>query len=318
MKKKSSFKTPALIVLFALIAPLPFAAGCGGGQNPAVNPLTAPRQPGPPAGGPYTHRVMSATSGNGLDWTYDDRTLIEHASVPSAIVTPAGNLRVYYVDAGQVPETTNCAESTDGGKTFRVLGLSIENRPGEKALDPSIVLLPDGRYRLYYFGVTGSPSQAGEHSIYSAISDDGVRFVQEREAFKYPGLVDPDVFWTGSDWMMYVFSLDAGGTITARSADGRSFEYAGPLSLKGWGTVAPVALGDGRFRLYAFDQPAGTTVASFLSSDCVTWTREEGTRLSAPEGFQITDPFVVRLADGSWKMIFKVQQDMTGRAGPTP
>ncbi|MBU1672694.1 MAG: exo-alpha-sialidase, partial [Actinobacteria bacterium] len=291
------------------------AAPPGGPQ--AAPSSSSPVQPGAMQGGPYTHRVMSASSPDGLTWTPDGRTLLEHASVPCAVVTPSGALRAYYVDAGQVPETANCAESTDGGATFRVLGLTIEGLPTEKAVDPSIVILPDGRYRLYYFGVSGSPAQAGEHSIYSAVSEDGVHFVQEKEVFRYPGLVDPDVFWTGSDWMMYVFSIGK-ETIVARSADGLSFEYTGPLSLQRWGTTAPVSLGDGRFRLYAFDQPASTTVASFLSTDCINWTREEGTRLSAPQGFQVTDPFVVRMPDGTWKMVFKMQQPNAGQPAPPP
>ncbi|MFH1149033.1 MAG: exo-alpha-sialidase [Actinomycetota bacterium] len=320
----------ALLALGVLLAVLAIAAYVSGHRNPAmpgVPPassapagMEAYAPPAPQAavmqGGPYAHRVMSASSPDGLTWTPDGSTLLEHASVPCAVVTPAGNLRIYYVDASVVPETANCAESNDGGKTFQALGLTIEGLPTEKAVDPSIVLLPDGRYRLYYFGVTGSPAMAGDHSIYSAISDDGIHFTQEKDVFRYAGLVDPDVFWTGTDWMMYVFSIGQ-GTITARSADGLSFEYAGPLSLQKWGTVAPVSLGDGRFRLFAFDQPASTMVGSFVSGDLQTWTQEEGTRLSAPDGYQITDPFVVRMPDGSWKMVFKAQPPQSGMPPPT-
>lgn len=262
-----------------------------------------------PDGGPYQHQVLSASSPDGLNWTFDGRVLLEHASVPAAIVTPDGALRIYYVDASQMPENVNCAESRDGGQTFRVLGCTIAGRAGVKAVDPSIALLPDGRYRLYYYASQQDPGASGLHAIHSAISSDGVGFAEEGEAFSYPGLVDPDVFWTGEEWLMYVFSLDAHATLIASSRDGLSFQYVGPLPLKDWGTTAPVRLDDGQFRLYAFDQPRGQTVASFLSHDGFTWSQEDGVRLTAPAGQQITDPFVVRLPDGSWKMILKTSRD---------
>ena len=120
----------------------------------------APLAPPPASGeGPYYHQVFSATSRDGLNWTPDNRALIDHASVPAALVTPDGKIRLYYVDASRVgpgqPENMNCAESSDGGATFQVLNCTIANRAGDKAVDPGVVILPDGRYRMYYYAVTG-------------------------------------------------------------------------------------------------------------------------------------------------------------------
>jgi hypothetical protein len=243
--------------------------------------------------------------------------LIDHASVPAAIVTPEGKIRLYYVDASKIPENVNCAESSDGGVTFIVLNCVIANRSGDKAVDPSIVRLPDGRYRLYYYAVTGRIDAMSAHAIYSAISSDGVRFTQERQVFEYTGVVDPDVFWTGKEWLMYVFASKENETIIARSGDGLNFEYVGPLNPRSWGTTAPVKLNNGRFRLYAFKQPEMNSIGSFISSDALTWTQETGTRLSAPTDKRITDPFVVRLPSGVWKMFFKVEPMLAPRA-PLP
>jgi len=272
----------------------------------ALGPLLAlSHVTGAQDGGPYFHQVMSASSADGLRFVHDGQVLLEHASVPAALVLEDGRIRLYYVDASERPENVNCAESTDGGRSFRVLGCTIANRSGVKAVDPSILRLPDGRFRLYYYAPEQqNPDAPGVHAIAIADSDDGVRFTERAAAFRYPGLVDPDVFWSGREWLMFVMSLDQ-GTLMARSTDGLGFDYAGPLPLERWGTTAPVALGDGRLRLYAFDQPDAREVRSFLSHDGLAWSAEPGVRLAAEDGYQLTDPYVVRLADGSWKMFYK-------------
>lgn len=48
-------------------------------------PPTPPRGVAQPMGGPYTHRVLSATSQDGLRWTRDEGVRMEHASVPCAV-----------------------------------------------------------------------------------------------------------------------------------------------------------------------------------------------------------------------------------------
>lgn len=292
---------PLILPALCLLAII--CCGCKNAEDLATTPRLQPPQPT----GPYLHKIYSASSTDGLNWSFDNRLLLDHASVPAAIVTPEGKIRIYYVDASQTPENTNCAESSDGGMNFTVLGCTIANRANDKALDPSIVLLPDGRYRLYYYASKQNPNTQDRHSIYSAISTDGIHFTQEQEVFSREGLVDPDVFAVGSEWLMYVFSLKEGATIIARSRDGLNFAYVGPLSLQGWGTTAPVKRDDGRWRLYAFYQRGNQTVASFVSDDALNWTQEAGTRLIAPAGHEITDPFVVRLPDKTWKMFMKLQ-----------
>ena len=276
--------------LFALLAGL------------VVTGVAAAQTPTPPPAGPYVHRVETATSADGLTWARDGKTVLEHASVPDAVLTASGAVRIYYVDASNVPENANCAELR--GATTAVLGCRIVGIPTRKALDPAIVRLADGRYRLYYFAADDRPDASGAHQVRSAISRDGMRFTDEGLAFSHGGLVDPDVFWTGKEWLMYVFA--DGDTIVARSPDGRRFTFVGSLGLRGYGTTSPVRLPDGRFRLYAFAQGGQTDFVSFISNDGVRWTKEDGVRLQAAAGEQITDPQVVRLRDGTWKMVFKV------------
>ncbi len=302
-----------LCLLLVLISPLGFAHAQprrepGANRTQPGQPPDGPRNFRPPTQGPYTHKVQSASSADGLAWKLDEGVLLEHASVPASVALPDGRIRIYYVDASHAPENANVAESTDGGKTFTPLGLVITNRAKSKALDPAIVRLPDGRWRLYYFACGQNPSEDGAHEIHAAISTDGVHFTEEQKVFTREGLVDPDVFWNGKEWLMFVFSHQDGETIVARSQDGLSFAYSGPLGLKGWGTTAPMKLDDGRFRLYAFRQRGMNSVGSFTSSDGLKWIQESGERLAAPEGKEITDPFVLRLKDGTWKMFFKISE----------
>lgn len=290
----------------------------------ALSLLHAQQRPNsPPQGGPYYHEVHSASSSDGLTWTRDPGVRLRHASVPCAI-TVEDHIFIYFVDAGMGPdkrESASVAVSSDGMnfelKPLNILGM----RSPMKSLDPSIVRAGDGQFWLYYFGCRNVPTEPGNHEIHVATSDDGIIFQEKGCVYDRPGLVDPDVFYFKGQWWMYVF----GGrqTEVATSANGLDFTYQHPLSIQGWGTVAPVRLNKDTLRLYAFDQrtPSGNSVASFTSVDAVNWTREDGIRLKADDGEQITDPAVVKWKDG-WKMFFKSDKNTPRTAmppqGPSP
>lgn len=270
---------------------------------------------GVPQGGPYVHKICSASSPDGLTWTRDEGVRVEHASVPCA-VTVGEKIFLYYVDANRGPgkfESIGCAVSTDGLR-FEKQPFSIDGLPSAKALDPCVMLDPDGKFRLYYYACERDPGARGTHPVRVALSDDGLRFTDRGEAFSREGLVDPDVFLFKGTWFMYVFGN--GNTVIATSKDGLTFEYAQELDLRGYGTVAPVTLADGSLRLYAFDQTksAGNTFVSFLSTDGSRWKKEEGVRLQAGKDEQITDPFVVPWK-GGWKMYFKTEPRKGGGPG---
>ncbi|MBI4864938.1 MAG: hypothetical protein HY815_32470 [Candidatus Riflebacteria bacterium] len=240
---------------------------------------------------------------------------VDHASVPCAVVR-GGRILLYYVDAvlgpGRPFESIGCAVSDDG-LAFVKQPFSLEGLPSQKALDPSVLVDPDGRFRLYYHASDIQPGEVGDHSVRVALSDDGVNFRDAGLAFRHEALVDPDVFLHGGRWLMYVFGR--GRTVIATSRDGLRFAYDRPLGLDGFGTVAPVPLPDRRLRLYAFEQRrrSGNRVLSFLSGDGLSWTQEEGVRLHAGETEAITDPFVVPFR-GGYRMFFKVEP-RNGTAG---
>ncbi len=290
----------------------------------AIKSFISPVQPGQPAQpGIQSHNVMSASSSDGLTWTRDEGVRFTQASVPAAINDRDERVLLYFVQPPTQPgkpETVALAVSTDGldfrqDPAFEIAGLSTI-----KAVDPSILRDPEGRFRLYYLASdhAGDPAAGpNPHRIHMALSEDGIRFRETGSVFEFPDLVDPDVFRYKDQWWMYVFARNR--TIIANSADGASFSYHSDLSLPGWGTTAPVTLPDGRLRLYAFDQrsPAGNAVRSFISFDGVNWTEEPGERLRGEPGEQITDPFVIPWR-GGYKMYFKSSVAARGFATGQP
>jgi hypothetical protein len=290
------------------------------GDAPPPREGVKPGGPGMPgrdgvSGGPYQHKIFSATSRDGLVWQRDPGVRMEHGSVPCALAV-GDRVFLYYVDADRgpgLPESVGCAISNDGLK-FEKQALVIEGLPTVKAVDPCVMRDRDGKFRLYYLASSarGDPaSDPAPHEIHLAMSDDGIRFRNVGPAFRRERLVDPDVFFFKETWFMYVFG--DGLTHIATSTNGRTFAYRQPLELRGWGTVAPVQLDDGRLRLYAFDQrkPVANAVRSFISTNGLDWTVEDGNRLTGSADEQITDPFVIRTKDG-YRMYFKVEQ----RPGP--
>jgi len=280
--------------------------------NPgAITPVT------PPAVGPWLHTVRTASSSDGLTF-HDDRTadLVLHASVPAALQFADGTLRVYFVDfSSGTPERLGCVASHDGGASYQWSGCVISGLQSVKAVDPCPVLLDDGRVRLYFYASADNVNSTGPHAVDAAISTDGVHFTREGTVFVADGLVDPDVFWNGSQWIMHVFSLAGGGTVVATSADGLNFQRQGILQPANYGVTRPVRLPDGSFRMYAFHQPDATSFVSLHSSDGLAWTLESGNRFTVPGDKQITDPYVVARDDGTWLMAYK--QENRGTA-PRP
>lgn len=249
---------------------------------------------GPPGAqdGPWNHRVMGATSNDGLTWAKDDRILADQASVPDAIVDNNGDIRVYYVDwfNGHV---ISVALSHDGDnwiyKKVTIEGEAAGSQTGISPMDPDIVLLPDGRYRLYYM-------YGGE--IRSAVSNYGINFVKEEGVrFQEGGYtwMDPDVVKIGDVWRMFVWRMVTSTTnqvISAVSSDGISFTKENVLTTgSNISCTIPV---EGGYRMYYVD--AG--IRSAFSSDGVSWSGE-GLRLDGA-----ADPTVIK-EDGTYKMFYK-------------
>lgn len=250
--------------------------------------------------GPYRDRVSYATSTDLLHWTDSGKTLAEHASVPDAIYKD-GMIYLYFVDVTQdgKPEQLGLLRSKDKGQTWLPKTfITIEDLGDKAAVDPDPFLLPDGRIRLYYFDITvGFKGESGK--IYSAISDDGINFVEE-EGVRFEreeGLFDPDVIKVGDTYRMYVGDEIGQNVISAISSDGLTFTEEG---LAYSGRAVPNVFYDGeKYILYT----AGIEIA--FSNDGKTFTKQEYS--FRRESGLTADAGVIQVGENQYLMFYKTR-----------
>lgn len=249
--------------------------------------------------GPWNHRVLLATSGDGLKWAVQPQALAEKASVPELFLSPEGKPTVLFVDASGAVETVGAMQRGPAGWVRVATNL--------REVDPNVVRLKDGSYRAYV--------KAGLQGAMAAYaSGDGLNWTLVGEVFRdvrYPNATDPDVFETADGWVMLV-SLGA-KMLRCTSADGLKFETDGTVLELG-GSVSDTVQVEGGWRTYFHvngNLALGTKIKirSAFTRDGKTWEVEEGDRVVAPEtgpaALGVADPAPVRMADGTWLMAIK-------------
>ncbi len=166
------------------------ACGVGPGQPPAGTPVSTPTVGAPAGPLPPTPVSTKATAETWIlqGYAVGKTTGNEQAlgvMMADVIRLDDGRYRMYYGWMGQAGTGIKSAISSDG-KTwavesgFRLQGASDPNDREWDIRGPSIVRLPDGRYRMYY---QSSPQPAqGEvpkFHVRSAVSSDGLSFTRE-------------------------------------------------------------------------------------------------------------------------------------------
>jgi hypothetical protein len=253
--------------------------------------------------GPYRDKVSFATSTDLLNWTDSGLILANHASVPGAVYKN-NTIYVYFVDVSEdgKPEQIGLIRSTDNGSTWSSKEYVTFDGIGEKVpVDPAPFLLSDGRIRLYYFDINEqriSQNQEATNKIYSAISTDGINFVQEDGVrFERKGIFDPDVIEVNDRWRLYVGDIEGNEVISAVSSDGLSFTEEG-TALDG-GAVPDVFFKNDIYYLYT----AGIDISTSQNGASFTKTLYSF-RL---QGKVTADPSVIELDDGTYIMLYKTQ-----------
>ena len=297
-----------VVDLAILASYLPVRAKVGGGGLPWTSDIAPGSGPGtPPFGlstsidGPWYHRILIALSSDAVTWTKTYVVLADQASVPDAILDEEGYVRVYYVDYFNMGPSVAISKDLSTWVYLRLKGLSPE------WVDPSVVRLPDGRYRLY---ASYMPLQGPQDKIVSAISEDGVNFVVE-EGVRYQEegstLVDPDVIYVDGRWLMYLVRMSSEDSklLVLESSDGLSFTKIAELELQGE-TPCLVRYGEG-YRLYVHLHDL--TIASCYSNDCLNWGELEVVLRrgppGSPDGWGVVNAAVVELPSGGYAMFYE-------------
>ncbi len=282
-----------------------------------VSDFTPPtgKADGPDDFNAWNSRLLFATSTDGLTWTRTDQLITDQANIPS-VVLKDGRIFVYFVT--WVEELRNqiaVAISNDQGKSWIFKEVHITGRQGNPT-DPDVVLLDDGRFRLYY---TSQIPGVSDIETFSAISDDGITFTLEEgtrisAAEDGANVVNVKVMKVGD--ILHLYGLNEygpDGLYHATSSDGVTFTKQDTID-ENMILSSAVALDDG-YRFYGFKHSGSKDVKysfeidSWTSEDGFTWVMDEGARLvfdgtSAMERMFVKDPAVTQLDDGTYMMFY--------------
>lgn len=252
--------------------------------------------------GPYNDQVSYATSTDLLTWTDSQEVLATHASVPGAIYKD-GVIYVYFVDVTEddIPERIGLITSNDDAQTWSEKQyIKVEGVGDKVPVDPAPFLLDNGSIRLYYFDIEEERTSLTEtqNKIYSAISDDGLNFIDENICFNKPGVFDPDVILVDGVYRLYVGDISGNKVISATSTDGLTFTEEG--TAYSGGAVPDVFFKDDTYYLYT----AGIDIST--STDGASFTKTSY-RFESEINMITADPSVIELNDGSYIMFYKTK-----------
>ena len=176
--------------------------------------------------GPWSTRILTATSTDGLLWTRTNSVLVDQADAPSILRDSSDRIWVYYMSWCEPVRNQMVVMFSDDLETWTYRRVYVDGMSPEWAgpADPSVVLLPDLSFRMYF---TAQPPDDGPRRTFSAVSSDGLNFTLEPgtrfEAERHA--LAPNAFRAGDMWVY--FAIDDGpppSNYFAISSDGLNFQ----------------------------------------------------------------------------------------------
>lgn len=211
---------------------------------------------------PANHVVQLAQSTDGASWSLVGGWQSYKGSVPD--VFRRGNT-LYVISTSGLTKV----DMATGATTTSTVTLSEGT-----FVDPSLAQLPDGRLILFFLpGIPGQdPAQCavGESScvrqIRSAVEvagSDGTRFTVDAgarvsETITSGAFSDPDIFFNGTEWVLYVSRGPSVHAYTSSSLQG-SFVFRAVVSNSLGGVPAGLQLGGGTIATYVHTSVGGST-----------------------------------------------------------
>ena len=267
---------------------------------------------------PGGQRLRSATSPDGIVWTRNSDTIVDQAATPSLTRTSDGR-PMLFMTANQVAGGRDgfaVALGTANGLSWTQCSVQLVGFPaGLSAVDPDVVALPGGGYRVFLTGSIGNGSD--RIGIHYADSPDGFVWTYGGVAFSpVASVLDSMTFRLGDIWHMYVLNQTSMAMFHATSADGKSFVQQDESERKVDGKAQVLSQGlmvGDQMRIYGFGSPGqtrgGWEIRSFVTADGTTLIGDSRLLLSitgAPssESVFVKDPAVTQLADGTYLMVY--------------
>jgi hypothetical protein len=292
-----------------------------------------------PMGPPPAQQSFAFNKHLRYTWSKDGQSWSPSSMLMTDIDTPQlgwvrNHLYVYYACAAKPPFTQPLGRSEvlrKGDDTFE-LGptepVVIAGEQAEGQTDPSVMQLPDKRYRIYYV----VPALQNQHlrdparddtEIRSAVSRDGERWVKEPGIrLQGKGLVDPEVIVLKDGRFRLFFTLGADfKTRSAISKDGLTFTPEPGIRVEG-GVTATMPLPDGTYSMIFQSLPWGAFPHPLLRSSSkngfdfkapVMLTLGERT----PRDSKLEGPSTALMKnDKSWLLVYMLAKD-TNPPAPT-
>jgi hypothetical protein len=202
--------------------------------------------------------------------------------------------------------------STDHGATWVHLGNACWHDRSIAAADPTAIAI-DGGIALYFLDLNtlaNNQTITAPRIIYRATTVDGVNFEKPQPVFTQThNIVDPFVLRTPEGFFrMYIASENPEGIVSATSSDGLFFTLENGVRSTAGAMPGALLLPDNRVRLFLAggnDGQAG--IFSQISTDGLHFTTEPGVRIPASIDTIADNPQPIRLADGSFLMLFQIR-----------
>ncbi len=238
---EKGFAPPLPPTPIALTVLLMLACNADHGQSSAGaaqdGPGAAGRLDKPPPGpeDPSFKFLARARSSDGRSWEPMPGVLAERASSPQ-LLDLGGVSTVVFVSRGN--HLAQIPFNADSGQEAHEL--TIQGQEAGLVVDPHMLPLGDGRYRLYYlYQPEGrDPGRAGNNQVRSAISRDLRTWEREPGVRLEGGFVDPDVVrLPGGGFRMYL-TRGAETVMSAISPDGLEFILEDGSRLLGGGVTS--------------------------------------------------------------------------------